>query len=315
MLRPVVVLSLVLALASSAAAQTPTADELIEHGVALREDGRDAEALAMFQRAFETSASGQAMAQIALAEHALGQLVDAETHLVEALASTGDRFVRRNRELLEQALEEIRTQLTDLTLTGGVPGAQVLLEGAVRGTMPLASSLRVQAGTAHLEIRAEGYLSFTSEVIVNSGTPITLPIALEPVPAVAPVVTEPEPVVTPSEPPASAERANAWMLPVGIALAAAGVVGIGIGSGLMAWREDNARARLTCMDSDPACRAHYGTAVDAEAAGIATYVVSGLLAAGGAVLIVLDVLGSSPSGGAELACSPGLLSLSCAARF
>jgi hypothetical protein len=316
MLRALTILLFATLLASRAAAQAPTADELIAHGVALREDGRDDEALAVFRRAYDTTPTGQAMAQIALAEHALGRLVDAEVHLTAALADTDDRFVRRNRELLEQALEEIRAQLTDLTLTGGVDGAEVLIDGTARGTMPLAGSLRVQAGTAHLEIRAEGYVPFTREVIVNSGTTITLGVALDPVSVAPAVVVEPEPIAaTPDPVPAHAEPADAWMFPVGIALASAGVVGIGIASGLMAWREDNARARLTCMDTDPACRAHYGTAVDAEAAGIATFVVSGLLAAGGATLLVLHFLGGASERPTEVACAPGLLSLSCSARF
>lgn len=315
MLRASLALTLTLTLASTALAQEPTADQLIEHGVALREDGRDAEALAIFQRANETSPSGQAMAQIALAEHALGQLVEAETHLTQALADGSDRFVRRNREALEGALEEIRSQLTDLTLTGGVDGAEVLLDGTSRGTMPLAAPLRVQAGTTHLEVHASGYLAFSREVIVNAGTPITMDVALEHEPVAPPPPPEPEPVRAPDPLPAPA--ASTWMLPTGIALAAAGVVGIGVASGLMAWREDNAVARLSCVDTDPACRARYGTAVDAETAGIATYVVSGLLVAGGAVLLTMELLGTSqtPRSGTEIACAPGLLSLSCAGRF
>jgi hypothetical protein len=307
------VLAFVLTLCASVAhAQSPTSDELIAHGVALREDGRDEEALAIFHRAYDTEPTAQAMAQIALAEHALGRLVDSETHLVEALASDTDRFVRRNRELLEQALVEIRAQLTDLTVTGGVDGAEVLVDDVVRGTLPLSGTIRVQAGTARVEVRAAGYRPFTRTVIVEAGAPASLEVALEPAQTVAPVIAEPEPTPTPPvvPEPVRTSDANAWRFPVGIALAAAGVVGIGIGSGLMAWREDNARARLTCSDVDPACRAHYGTAVDAESAGIATFVVSGLLAAAGAGLLIWELL-DRPSDHGERACMPGVLSLSC----
>jgi tetratricopeptide (TPR) repeat protein len=310
-------LSLSLALTASARAQEPTADQLIEHGVALREDGRDAEALEMFERANTVEPSAQALAQIALAEHALGRLVDAEAHLVGALESTTDRFVRRNRELLEQALAEIRTQLTDLTLTGGVPGADVVVDGAPRGTMPLASTIRVQAGTTHVDVHADGYEPFSRQVIVAQGSPVTLEVTLVPI-SVAPVVmpepeSEPEPEPPPPPPP-PVESSFAWRMPTGIALAAAGAIGLGVASGLMAWREDNARARLTCVDTDPACRARYGTAVDAETAGIATYVVSGLVAAAGVGLILWDIL-TAPSAERAFACAPGALSLACVARF
>lgn len=312
--RALLALLIALVVASTAAAQEPTAEELLEHGVALREDGRDGEALEIFQRAYRTEPSGHAMTQIALAEQALGRLVDAEAHLTEALASTSDRFVRRNRALLEQALDEIRAQLTDLTVTGGPDGAELLVDGTLRGRLPLPGTIRVQAGTAHVEVRAEGYQPFTRELIVEAGTPPALAVTLEPVPSVAPVVMaepQPEPVTTP--PPGA--DANAWRMPVGIALGAAGLVGIGVASGLMAWREDNARARLTCSDTDPACRAHYGTAVDAEAAGIGTFVVSGLFAAAGAFLIVWDVMDRGSTEHARLTCAPGLLTLSCAGVF
>jgi hypothetical protein len=305
-------LSLLLSV-SLAHAQSPTADELLEHGVALREDGRDDEALAIFHRAYDTEPSAHAMAQIALAEHALGRLVDSEVHLVEALASDTDRFVRRNRELLEQALVEIRTQLSDLTLTGGVDGAEVLVDSIVRGTMPLPGTLRVQAGTARVAVRADGYEPYSRNLIVEAGAPITLDVVLEPVPVAVATVVEPEPTPAPPGPMPDRPRAhetNEWRFPVGIALAAAGVVGIGIASGLMAWREDNARARLTCSDVDPACRAHYGTAVDAETAGIATFVVSGLLAAAGAGLLIWELLDAQGDQG-ERACTPGIGSLSC----
>ncbi len=318
MIRFALACTLAIVVTSTARAQEPTADQLIEHGVALREDGRDDEALAIFHRAYDTTPSGHAMAQIALAEHALGRLVDAEAHLTQALESASDRFVRRNRALLEQALAEIRTQLTDLTVTGGVEGAEVFVDGASRGTLPLAGTIRVQAGTAHVEVRAAGYRSGTYDVTVASDTPVSLDVALEPVPSVVAIAAEPPTLPTEREPPPPLPEANAWMMPVGIALAGAGVLGIGVASGLMVLREDNAQARVTCVDSDPACRAHYGTAVDAETAGIATYVVSGLLLAGGAALIVIDLLGSSARSTAapyDAACAPGILSLSCTMRF
>ncbi|MFO0682281.1 MAG: PEGA domain-containing protein [Sandaracinus sp.] len=302
--------------AASALAQEYTAAELIEHGVALREDGRDDEALAIFQRAYDTEPSAQALAQIALAEQALGHLVDAEEHLAHALEDHDDRFIRRNRPLLEQALAEISAELTTLTITCDVAGAELFVDGRDRGPLPLATPLRAQAGTVHVEIHAAGYEPYTREVIVSAGRAVSLAAVLEPTPA----STEPSPPPPPQTPPPPVhthdDSAAAWRMPLGIGLAAAGVVAFAVGGGLMAWREDNARARLTCSDTEPDCRARYQTAYDAETAGITTFVVGGLLVAAGAGVLVWDLLdGHASSSEARLTCAPGVLGLGCTGHF
>ena len=299
-------------LASAGVARAQTADEYLEHGVALREVGRDEEALAIFQSAHALSPSAEALAQIGLAEQALGRLVDAETHLAQALSDTTDRFVRRNRAPLSQALSEISSALSNVAITGGPPGAEVRVEGEVRGTLPLEAPLRVEGGTVHVEITAAGYEAFAREVIAPAGSEATLEAALTPVPEpaiVERVDSEPEPA--PADPGSDA----GWRLPLGIALAGAGVVAIGVASGLLAWREDAARARLTCSDTDPACRALYGTAIDAEAAGIATFVVGGLLAAAGGVFIALELTADESPESASIRCAPGLLQVGCVGTF
>ena len=52
-------------------------EALIKHGLELREKHDDEGALAEFQRAYQLSKGGRALAQIALAEQALGRWVDA----------------------------------------------------------------------------------------------------------------------------------------------------------------------------------------------------------------------------------------------
>jgi hypothetical protein len=102
---------------------------------------------------------------------------------------------------------------------------------------------------------------------------------------------------------------------VGIGVASLGVVLVGVATGLMVVREDSARARLTCSDTDPACRAHFSTAVDAEMAGVALYLAGGLLVGSGVVFVVMDLLGHPADEASALACAPGALSVSCVGRF
>jgi hypothetical protein len=68
----------------------PTDEDLIAMGIDLRKQGRDAEALGSFERAYAQHASPRAAAQIALAHHALAHWLEAERGLVEAASSPPD---------------------------------------------------------------------------------------------------------------------------------------------------------------------------------------------------------------------------------
>src|SRR5437763_4760244 len=130
-----------------ACAQSTAAYEeaLIKRGLELREKGDDEAALREFRRAHELSRSGRALAQVALAEQALGHWVDAEAHLTEAMRRDREPWIARNMRLLRQALADIQSHLGSLELSGAAGGAEVLINGARAGTLPLGAALRVPA--------------------------------------------------------------------------------------------------------------------------------------------------------------------------
>src|SRR3954471_17668689 len=88
--------------AQAAASDTP--DSLIAQGVLLREKREDEAALSLFQRDYQLSRSPRALAQVALAEQALGRWIDAQTHLSRALSQGGDPWIAAKASLLRQAL-------------------------------------------------------------------------------------------------------------------------------------------------------------------------------------------------------------------
>ncbi len=153
----------------SPVAHAQSAEVLLQQGLDMRRQQRDAEALQHFQDAYQLNQSAQALAQIALAEQALGSYVDAEAHLQQALAVQGDIWIDGRRAQLSQALGQISAQLGTVELSGGIPGAQVLVNGVERGTFPQAASLRIRAGSAVIEIRAQGYLPVQRTVVVMAG--------------------------------------------------------------------------------------------------------------------------------------------------
>jgi tetratricopeptide (TPR) repeat protein len=293
----------VLALVLSSTASAQEADRLVDEGIALREERRDTEALERFQQAYAIEAAPRTLVQIALAEQALGRFSDAEAHLVQALA-IDDRFISRHRELLEGALAEIRGELGSVHIGGEPEGASVLIGGREVGTTPL--STRVMPGEVEVEVRAAGFAPRRSRIEVARGEVAELEVTLEPAPPSLSAVPAPD-----TSPPAEISVLTI----AGAAIAAAGVIGVAIGAGLLAVREEQAQARLQCSDTDPACRDRFYAALDAEGAGIALFVAGSALALAGGALIVFGALGGAQAEGRVLACTPGLLALTCTASF
>ncbi len=140
----------------SAQAAPETADALLDRGADLRAEGRDLDALEVFQRAYDVERSARALAQIGLAEQAIGSWVIAEQHVEQALAQSSDPWIATHRAALERALTTIRQRLATVELIGGALGAEVWINGALAGTLPL-DPQRVVAGTVHLEVRSESH--------------------------------------------------------------------------------------------------------------------------------------------------------------
>jgi hypothetical protein len=139
------------------AAHEPTDEELIAAGIDLRKQGRDAEALATFERAYAKRASPRAVTQIALAHHALAQWREAERGLVDALRDTDDPWIARNLAYLEESLRFVQAHLAWLYVESDVVGAEVWVGGEFSGRLPLAEPLRVVASEVTVEVRAPGY--------------------------------------------------------------------------------------------------------------------------------------------------------------
>nr|MBK7069462.1 PEGA domain-containing protein [Deltaproteobacteria bacterium] len=189
--------ALLMTLASSPTWAQTSLNAQISRGVALRRQGRDAAALEVFQSAWRSSRAPRALAQVALAEQALGRWVAAEAHLVEALAAARDPWVRSRLAILQSALAEIRRHVGRLDVVGEPSGAEVVLDGAVVGQLPLSTMLRVPTGSLTFTVRSEGYFPVTRTVQVDGRYPLREPVRLASVTA---RVAAPELVAPPSEP-------------------------------------------------------------------------------------------------------------------
>ncbi|HKP60923.1 MAG TPA: PEGA domain-containing protein [Polyangiales bacterium] len=285
-------LCLAVVLCSATPLRAQDADPIAQ-GVALRRQGKNAEALEVFRRAYERDPSPRALAQIALAQQALGNWVAAESGLVEALATRDDAWIQRSASALEAALATVRDHLASLYVDTDTPGATILVAGREAGKAPLTAAIRVASGDTWIELRAPGHetqsqalhLPPRSEQRVRVDLP-RLPELPAPAVAPAPIVAKPPP------PPPPAPRSH------GSAQQTAGIVTLVAGGVFLAGAitANIVRAVHVSKHNDPEfCTPTTDCTAYADVANTAgTLMVIGYSVAGAAVLTGVILLVTAP---------------------
>jgi hypothetical protein len=282
---------------TSASAENP--DEMIERGIQLREQGKDDEALGWFKRAYQASPTPRALAQIALAEQALGQWVPAERDLNDALAKASDDWIAKHKTALSGALATIEQHIGDLVLSGGVEGAQVSVDGAKVGTLPAPKPIRLEIGTHTLEIQHASYYPISQPVTIRSDAPARVYVDMHPraqqdgstpLPRDVVATTTVPPPVTTNPPPSSSSPQQT----IGIVVAASaglplilGIIGIAAHESSVA----DYNGDPTCPGKEvpvkpPACQSRIDAASTWSAVSVASFIGAGVLAATGVILLL-----------------------------
>lgn len=309
----------------AALAQQDPLEARYEQGVALRGQHRDADALVLFRAIYAETHAPRALAQMGLAEAALGQWSEAEGHLSEALGAATDPWVQRNRAVLDGAQRTIRDHLGSLEVTSPTAGAEVWVQGRRVASLPMAQPARVVAGTVTFEVRAPGHVTvmrvatvapngFARESVeltaaaAAASTPSTTPTApTAPVPpTVAPEVARP----------GSTQRTLGW-----VAAASAGVFLVGgtvayvLGLGKVS-EYDAACPPPDTPNLSSDCASRVSGVGTLEAVAITGFVGGGVFAAASAVMLLTAPSGRA-SATAGLACGrgPGDVGVTCRFAF
>ena len=322
-------------------------EALIKHGLELREKRDDGGALAEFKRAYQLSKSGRALAQVALAEQALGHWVDAQTNLTQALERADDPWIARNEKLLRQALASIKGHTGSLEITGAVPGAEILINDEKVGTFPTPAVL-VPAGSVALEVRAPGYLPVVRTVLVPARGLARERVVLVAAPAVA-AIEPAQPrdtlantttsavssststtalTITASAAPPESSAGGSTRKKVGGGIAAGGAASLAVGIAFQLVREQRAGAfnddhcgvTGSLLTGPIDCRSRYDGVQSAEKLAIAGFIGAAVLGGVGTYLFLSG--GNAPGDGATASASTGLhcvptagWGVVCAARF
>jgi hypothetical protein len=309
--------------ASAQAQPAQDADALIKQGVELRREGKDQAALEQFRRAFDVAPTPRALAQMALAEQALGRWIDAEAHVGKALEAAQDPWIAKYRDTLEQSRAKIAEHLGTLAVTGGPDGAELRVDGQAVGALPLGHTLRLPTGTVALELTANGRTLVTRTVSIAPGLVTHEDLGA---PAATPAGANVSEVGAHGNAgvgndagaptPRSGRRKVAW-------LATWSAVGLGaVGGVALVVREVEARRyqdeNCPLMAGDPSCQDHYSTGTTARNLGIGALIAGGALGATAAVLFLTMPDGGAASDG-RVACLPaidlGHAGAACALRF
>lgn len=277
---------------------------LLRRGLALRREGRDAEALELFRQAHAAAPSGRTSAQVGLALQALGRWVAAERALREALA-TDDAWVARHREALSAALVEVASRLGDVEIECSVAGALVRVDGESVGFTPLPEPVRAPIGTVVVAIEAPGHYPVERRVRVSEVraheifTLVPWPSSPEaaqnaesapapdPLPATSPPIAPDAPSVIQTLEPQSQPAVSRPWRDLGIATAVGAAIALTLGAAAWAVREE----QIAIWNDDARCDALVGPSRDEECPGPAsawrvgeTLAVTGAVA-GGALLV------------------------------
>jgi hypothetical protein len=202
---------------AAAAGEDP--EELIQEGVKLRRRGEDARAEGYFLRAYQLAATPRSAAQLGLVELALGEFLEAETHLTEALGKR-DAWVTEHRQAIEDGRAKARKHLVRVELAPLPAETTVSIAGAPPVTVPGDGAIWVLSGkAATLRLEAPGHKGTVVQVEGADGetrhVSVDMPALASPIP--------PPPVARPSEPPAASPGPAATGEPTSTPAAAAPV--------------------------------------------------------------------------------------------
>jgi len=322
-------------------------ESLMRDAVSKRRAGDDTAALKLFQQAYELNKTAKALAQIGLAEQALGKWSAADKHLRQALETGGtDPWIKKNHSAIDASLVTIANHVGQLDVVGQPAGADVRIDGESVGQLPIGHPIVVTAGGVAIEVSARGYLPILRSTIVSAGkltrelfnlqqiTPMAEQTAA---PAEAVVVpparseppsaraTTPNPSSTSSDGNAGGASGGGGSSRLPLVLVAGGLSAASLAFGIvehLSWQNKassfSSNAACGTMFPDKGGRACQQLYDDGQSAKLRAFVGYGLGAAFAATAVI--VYFTDPSRGPEpsrVACAPtlGTTGMGCALRF
>lgn len=167
------------------------AHDAYESGRALFKGGDFAAALASFERAYAATPDPRLLWNMAACERRLGHDARVLSLVARYLVEGGALLTEEDRREAERFVTAVRARVAVLGVTTDPPGARVRIDGASVGETPLTDPVFLDAGTHHIEVAKDGYVSVARDETVSAGERRSLTVGLQPVPAAPPPAEEP----------------------------------------------------------------------------------------------------------------------------
>jgi hypothetical protein len=335
-------LSVVLALAGPALAQSPeeikVARQTAGDGLVAYRAGQFDKALSLFAQARAVYPSAQILRMVGYTELALDHWQKSLEALEASLKSTVGTLPESDRKDVQEQLNKVLVHFGSIHVSSRAPDATVSVDGGPAQPLPLDKPLRLLEGKHTVTVTAPDHLDATQDVTVVGGKRLELPIEPEKKPEPPP----PPPPKPPPAPPPPPPPPKPWIpaqRPIGFGLAGTGVA-LGVGAVITAISAAQIRASVAenvdvhtkrfgnqCTGIDRklcqfevALINHDADRADAlRDATIGLSISAGVLAAGGAVLLIFAPRESpkpAPASGLAVQCGPfGSVGLACAGAF
>jgi hypothetical protein len=156
------------------------AKDLFRRGVALY-DAKDYErALELFSQSRSAFPSVQNTSNAAICLDRLGRYDEALELYEQLLTEFSAGLSAGERDSLTPAMATLRTRVANVWIAGDVAGAQVVVDGRLRATLPLLVPIRVLPGLRVARIIKDGYVTYEARVSVTAGSRSDLEVHLAP---------------------------------------------------------------------------------------------------------------------------------------
>lgn len=158
--------------------QQDEAGKLKKQGDAAMMDLRYDDAIAAYEASYAIVPNPALHYNRGRAFEALGRFADA-LKAYESFMKLATPDLKAKVPQMAQHVEEVRKKVTQLTLSVKPSGARVLLRGVMLGSAPL-GTVAVNAGSAKIEVMADGYAPYSKEIELPGGQSMTLEVELTP---------------------------------------------------------------------------------------------------------------------------------------
>jgi tetratricopeptide (TPR) repeat protein len=202
------------------------ASDHYEAGLALYADGEFKRAAIEFDRAYELVPNYRALYNIGQVRIQLHDYARATKALKAYLKEGGDKIDSERKKSVSDDIEMLATRTATLTVESNEAGAEVLVDGELAGTTPLAEPLLLDTGDHRIAIHKEGFDTREEALTLASRDSQSLRIDIQKTAAQSgPVV-----VVAPQAAPAdrTALIGGAWAFTAAFAVTAGITGGLGI---------------------------------------------------------------------------------------